>query len=71
MRTFNIIELKMGQSLKEHPKISKFTNLMVIGLNERRYTFKIQSLVWIGGQFLEDAVPPIHSKCTMALGLNQ
>ena len=63
------IELKIGHIIwKSIQKLGRLPNLMVIGLNPKAwYTFKIRelSMDW------RTPVPPIHTKCTMPLGLNQ
>ena len=53
---------------KSIQKLVNSPNLMVIGLNAKAwYTLKIRelSMDW------RTPVPPIHTKCTMPLGLNQ
>ena len=55
----------IGKSIQ---KLVNLPNLMVIGLNTKAwYTFKIRglSMDW------RTPVPPIHTKCTMPLGVNQ
>ena len=63
------IELKMGHVIwKSIQKSVNLPNLMVIGLNTKAwYTVKIRelSMDW------RTPVPPIHTKCTIPLGLNQ
>ena len=63
------IELKMGHVIvKSIQKLVNSPNLMVIGLNVKAwYTFEIRelSMDW------RTPVPPIHTKCTRPLGLNQ
>ena len=69
LRIFIVIRIGNGAlHVKEHPKISKFTKFDGYWFKCKAwYTFKIRelSMDW------KTPVPPIHTKCTMPLGLNQ